>query len=577
MSTKTKIIILTILASFLSFSFAQAQESQPLSEGMPDLGNLKKNSSIQNITFDKLDYKKGETAKISFVYALGENGNPDSGGLDLLINLKDESGSSCSAPLEKQLTAKDAGVINLKIAIKNDCNNLRPEIDIKNKGESEWTETFKPVLFDAQAPASTIDPAKIAEGTIEPTKTEEQKQSKSNIIKNILFILMVVIPISLLIGYFIKKKINARKIIGVFFFCAFLCAGMLLGGKAEAYCQIPGTNSYVGEGQSSSLNYLEPGYWWYMTAICSGGTWTHNFGVGWRDGWAYLCGFYGGNGGCSPDWDFHYSATGGGTSWSGIRGYISPECWASGSATACVESVAVSGYTSCPNGFAVMLRGSTGPNPSPNNDITCDNIFYDPNAPENCGGRCLSFSASQFVQPCTPGDCAANTCAGQTCVDSCGTTVGGTKPCNGTCGTTGKLGSPPIVGSCSAGTPSNFKLDSVGHWSWICLGAGGTNAPCNACVDTCTPNCTSNTDTKCKNDANGICQVLNYTTSCSNYGANGKCNAAGTACTCVPNEDCNESEDACKSQSCDSGCVNPGTITGTRRCVTIDDWKEVSP
>jgi hypothetical protein len=183
------------------------------------------------------------------------------------------------------------------------------------------------------------------------------------------------------------------------------------------------------------------------------------------------------------------------------------------------------------------------------------------------------------TKPCDNG-CAASTCIGYTCWNSY-QWVGGTKPCNGACGTTGELASPPASGSCSFGTPANFGLSYTGHWTWNCLGiGGGATASCGACIDTCTPSCTDNTETKCKADVDGICQIFNYTNSCLNYGANGRCNDDGTACTCSPNANCDESDDECKGQSCDSGCFSYGSngiISGTRRCVTIDDWKEVSP
>ena len=550
MSTKTKIITGLFLLSFFFFTNVQAQESKPEPDQKPPSPDSAE-PSIQNITFDKLSYLEGETAKLSFTYLAGNN---DTAALDLIINLKDEKDNSCSAPLEKKLTKDNAGLMNLEMIIDKDCVNFRSEINIKNKDESEWTETklgFSGAQYSNAISSGVNKESMVGEQKAEVAETVngKQKESKNNVAKIALFVLMVIIPISLLIAYFIKKKIDVRRMLVILFSFAFLGLGLLLGGEASADCQIPNTDKYVKSGESARLSHLQDGYWWWMEADClSDGTWSHSMAGGWKHGTSFGCNFNAGNGNChglvtgGPDtWmNYNVQSSSDAMSWNGKSSNVGADwyCDQEGNcsygcretvcrdvtdewgnvtqsctqqAVACPLFTPVSGSLSCPDGFVVYER-LTG---YYDDCRECDYCM------DRCTPRCLTFSASQIVPPITDGEC-------------------------GTANNGNYATAPSGSALCSTGTPSTVT-ESGSSWTWTCIGSGigSKDSPTCTATKTCVPKmvCVSSTA-----DCTGKCGQTISTQSCFDE------NFCGQACTL----------------SCSGTKTCPP-------CLKIDSYREVAP
>ena len=553
MPIKTKIITSLFLLSFFFFTSVQAQESKPEPDQKipaPDSGA----PSIQNITFDKLSYLKGETAKVSFTYVVGSN---DTAALDLIIKLKDESNNICSAPLEKQLTKDNAGLMNLEMTMDKDCVNFRSEISVKNEGEGEWLTnrpdpagyqknmsekgigTYEYQQERAQMEAEKNN-QKYSKKEDANSQNEKQKESKNNDAKIALFALMVIIPIALLIGYFIKRKIDARRMLVMFCFFAFLSLGLLLGRETKAaFCQIPNTDKWVADGASAIDSVYHPGdtnsaHWWSMRATCEGGTWHHYFDGGWPHAVSFASGFTGGNGStCTWDgnhwWYMCYYVQSSSSPVPYASTCYSPETCSSvydewgGLIETCTpggDPYACTAYISCPNGFVVRETANGGCGRTGGSD-----------GMDSCYPRCIPFTT---VDPVVNGTCNP-------------LTNGGTFPV------------APSTNLCSTGTPS--VVSGTGPWTWTCAGAGGgTTASCSA-NKTCVPTYSG--------------QSCAYTNSieCGTSGTCGETNAI--TARCWAKNSCTNAIVERSQTECGTSCVNSTTTCPS--CLKIDSYKEVSP
>jgi len=201
-------------------------------------------ATIQNVILDKTAYQKGETAKLSFFYTRSASDSPNSragltdlGDLTLNIQLKDGNGQVCTSVKEEMLVInKEEEMQRLKteLAIEKDCNNPQAEITIQDSSEKVLAK-------------NTLSFAGKEDKEKQGIKADQNQDKKSNYAKFGLFILLVLIPLGILAGYFIKKKLDARKIIIPLLFLVFIGTGIFMGGEAKAESPVsfsPSLNKY---------------------------------------------------------------------------------------------------------------------------------------------------------------------------------------------------------------------------------------------------------------------------------------------------------------------------------------------